>query len=119
MHTDEALAAEALRIYRRYMVEFVEAFGLCPWAERARREGHVRERVVLHAGTELAPALEAVEELSRDSEVHVGLVLFPRLRLERMDFERFVADLRVADAARYPDESPEMAMAAFHPDARP
>lgn len=117
MDPDAALEAEALRIYRRYMVEFVEAYGMCPWAERARKEGNVDERVVLSADAVTGPALEAVSALSRDEEVHVGLVIFPRLALERADFERFVARLREEDAERWENKSPPMAMAAFHPDS--
>ena len=37
------LAREAIRVYGRYEVEVVEAFTLCPWAERSRRDGHTRQ----------------------------------------------------------------------------
>lgn len=119
MHPDDALIAEAERINLRYVLEFVEAFGLCPWAERARREGHVKQRVVLSTASDLGPALEAVAELSADEAVQVGLMIFPRVRAGRPAFERFVAELRAADARRWPGGSPPMAMAAFHPEAEP
>ena len=47
---DEALAREARRIYLRYAEEFVERFDLCPWAAKARRDGHVEVRVVTAPG---------------------------------------------------------------------
>ena len=34
---ESALRNEALRVYRRYMLEVVEGFTLCPWAAAARR----------------------------------------------------------------------------------
>ena len=44
---ESALRSEALRVYRRYMLEVVEGFTLCPWAAAARRDGHVVECVIL------------------------------------------------------------------------
>lgn len=116
---DRALEAEARRVYARYVVEFVEAFNICPWAARARQEGRTRVEVVCRAEPDPRHALDAVASLSADPEVEVGLVLFPRLALPRAAFERFVGELRELDAARYGIAGPVMAMAAFHPDAEP
>lgn len=124
---EQALVAAALRVYRRYQVEIVEGLGLCPWAERARLDGHVRERVVLLREPDPLAAVDALTALIEDPQVEIGLLLFPRLRLGRLDFERFVARVRAEHTRR--DEAPEdaggvrggarMALAAFHPDAPP
>lgn len=116
----EALEREARRIYQRYEVEVVEAFGFCPWAERARKDGEVEVRVVLDDDDALAVdptrALVAVEAHASAAHVAVGLIVFPRVTWSRDVFARFVARLRElhADAHR---RSPPMALAEFHPDA--
>jgi hypothetical protein len=115
--SDAALEREALRIYRRYQKEVVEALGLCPWAERAEREGHVRPRVVLDPAADVAHALGVVKELSDDESVEVGLMIYPRVRMGRLEWERFVRHVRDADAAARRGAQIAMAMAAFHPDA--
>tara|TARA_B100001750_G_scaffold193842_1_gene164963 strand:+ start:210 stop:902 length:693 start_codon:yes stop_codon:yes gene_type:complete len=113
----EALRAEALRIYGRYQREFVEALGLCPWAVRAREEGHVAVRVVLDDPAAEA-ALAATEALAADEEVQVGLLVLPRAAYDRSTHEAFVSELREQHAAGH-GGSPPFAMAAFHPDAEP
>lgn len=105
------LRSEALRIYRRYQKEVVEALSLCPWAEKADSEGHVR--IVIHLDDEVG---ELVEELAADEDVHVGLVVLPLSRLGRKEHERFVAQVRERHASAN-GGSPPMAMAAFHYDA--
>lgn len=106
MEIDARLAAEAIRLFRRYSVELVEGFGLCPWARTARRDGHVRERVL----RDLTGAIAAIDELAADPEVEIGILLFPLLDGDRATFERAVAELRVERPAPF-------AMAEFHPVA--
>jgi len=114
------LEREALRVYRRYATEVVEAFGLCPWAERARRDGRVAERVILSDDpTDFAPSLEAVAALAEDPFTEVALLIYPRFLLNRLDFEEFLARLRDADNARHSLGEAPFAAAAFHPDAAP
>lgn len=109
-----ALTEEALRLYERYQREFVEALGICPWATRARREGRVRPEVVLDADPGVEPVVDTVRRLGDDPRVDVGLLLFPRVEWPRPRFERFVSDVREADARRGPVV---MALAEFHPHA--
>ncbi len=115
---DAALEREALRVYRRYQLEVVEALDLCPWAERARLQGRVAERVLLQDDADMARVLAVVAELAASARIEIGVLLFPRLALGVVDFERFVARLRDADTARYPFGAGVFAMAAFHPDAK-
>src|ERR1700722_12629800 len=91
---------QTVRLYRRYEREIVEACELCPWASRVRREGRLRECVLLQRDPEsLTPSLDAIEELSRE-QVDVILFLYPRLGLSRGAFDQFAARLRDADVAR-------------------
>lgn len=116
----EALEREARRIYARYEVEVVEAFGFCPWAERARAQGEVEVRVVLEDTDDLTrdptPAVAAIEAHAAHAHVAVGLVVFPRLDTSREAFARLVATLRERHAEAH-HRSPPMALADFHPDA--
>jgi hypothetical protein len=117
--SDRALIEEALRVYRRYQDEIVEAYGLCPWASRARKEGRVAERVVLIRTPDPAPVLDALDALDAIAAVEVGLVLLPRLPLDRPAFDRFVASAVRADAERRTIGPAPFAMAGFHPEAKP
>jgi hypothetical protein len=111
------LVAEALRVYRRYAVEIVEAFGLCPWAARARQNGRVSERVLLQKSSDIGPALDCVSELAGNATVDIGLLIFPRLTLDPLAFEHFTALVRDRDAERRPLGAIPFAIAAFHPGA--
>jgi hypothetical protein len=113
--------AQALRIYRRYQLEFVEALNLCPWAERARLDGHVAERVLFDVKDFVAESLAVIDELTPRAEIEIGLILFAGLRCPRSEFERQVAALVDADAerGRASLKSPAFACAAFHPEATP
>jgi hypothetical protein len=107
---------EAVRLNRRYVVEIVEQFGLCPWADRARREGRVTEVVFDQTSSELfAPSLERMLEL--EAAIDVALFIYPRIGLKRLEFEHFARRLRALDAERHAPARIEFAIAAFHPDA--
>ena len=112
---DEALRRECLRLYRRYAVEIVEAFGFCPYAERCRLEGGTREVVLTTPELDLELALETAEALARDERVEIGLVLWPRVRTGRRGLSTFVEAVRAAHQRR--PGGLVMAMEGFHPDA--
>ena len=116
---DGELRSEALRVYRRYMLEVVEAFMLCPWAAPARRDGHVLEHVFL-AENQAHPqqSLELLASLEGQAQIEIALFIYPDLDLDRLAFEGFVRTVRERDAARYEVGRIPFAMAAFHPDAR-
>ncbi len=117
--SERELIREALRIYRRYATEIIERYTFCPWAERARLEGHVAERVLTQSdAADMAPSLDAMAKLATDPEIEIGLLIYPRIELGRLDFEHFVAQLRRTDEARHELGAAPFAMAAFHPDAR-
>jgi hypothetical protein len=113
-----ALEEEAVRLFRRYQVEIVEGMRLCPWAERTRTERRLRESVLHAAVLDEEAALAAASALAEDPLVEIGIVLFPRLRITCLEFERFVSRVVALDAERRPLGTTPFAMAAFHPDAR-
>ena len=117
---ESELRREALRVYRRYMLEVVEGFTLCPWATAARRDGHVVEHVFL-AENQADPqqSLTFLADLAGQLQTEIALFIYPDLELDRLGFESFVRTLREQDAARYEVGTIPFAMAAFHPDARP
>ena len=119
MTDDSALCREALRVYRRYALEVVEGFDLCPWAAYARRDGRVVEHVILAENqAEPAQSLAHLARLVNEPKTEIALFIYPDLELDRLGFESFVRTLRERDAARYPVGEIPFAMAAFHPDAR-
>jgi len=108
-----------VRLYRRYASEIVEASDLCPWAERARRQGRTRERVLLQPDSEnVMPSLQAIIELAA-SDVDVALLIYPRLHMGRGAFERFAGRIRDADVGSRELGSAPFVAAVFHPEAQP
>jgi hypothetical protein len=114
----EAWSREVVRVYRRYQSEIVEACGLCPWAERARIDGKVREFVIMETDRAVsASSLSVMSEIFADEKIEIALLIYPRLRTQRVEFERFVARLRDADSRRHPLGEIPFMFAAFHPEA--
>jgi len=123
MHEADALEErwrrEAERLHGRYLIEIVEACGLCPWAERARLQGRTESAVLFHTDDRgLEPAIELLDQWAAESRIDIGFILLPRLPLGRLEFDAFVARLRSMDARRRPPGEPPFALAAFHPDAQ-
>ncbi len=113
----DPLIPEALRIYRRYQLEVVEAFGFCPWATHAREEGRVKPRAMPSPTFDVAEGLSAIAEMAADPDIDIGLLIYPRLEVSRAQWARAVRELGNADEARWPTGEVPMALAAFHPDA--
>jgi hypothetical protein len=111
---------EAVRLHRRYQTEIVEAYRLCPWAERATLDGRVREAVILHDGLDaVKPSLEAIDSWMDDPAVDVAFAIYPRLGLGRQEFHDFAARVRDADTGRHELGEVPFVFAAFHPEADP
>lgn len=116
---DEAMEAQAKERHQRYSEEFVEAFGLCPWAKKARRDGKVATRVLI--GDSMEETLTHFRELGEDLQIEVAFLVYPQLSDDRRDdrraFEHWVSDVRRRNAAEF-GASPPLACAAFHPNAK-
>jgi hypothetical protein len=116
---DDEWVREAERLHRRYLVEVVEAFGLCPWAERARLDGKTHVSILLEADETALEASMAVLDRWGHEQAEIGFLVYPRLPLGRLEFDGFVARLRLADAERHGLGGAPFALATFHPDAEP
>jgi hypothetical protein len=117
---DDAWREQAIRLHRRYVLEIVEACGICPWAEPARSKRRTRETVLLERDdAALDASLFVLDQWGADEDVELGFLLYPRLPLARMAFEQFTNRLRSQDAQRHPLGSIPFVLAAFHPDAEP
>lgn len=115
---DEHWQREAERLHRRYVIEIVEACGLCPWAEGARLQGRTTSTVLLHADDAgLEPCIAQLDGWAAQPRVDIGFLIFPRMAVGRAAFDGFVARLRSTESARRPPGEPAFALAAFHPDA--
>ena len=112
---DDALVRETVRLYRRYAVEVVERFTFCPYAARAREDGSAKEVVSLDAALDVARSLEPVRALALDLNVEVAFLLFPLVRVDRLELSRFVQLLRSAHQAE--PGGLVLTMEGFHPDA--
>jgi hypothetical protein len=115
----ERWAEQAVRLYRRYEREIVEACDLCPWAVRVRHDGRIRERVLLQEDdTLLAPSLDAIFAFAKE-DIDVALLLYPKIGLGRAAFDHFASRLRDADVARQSLGQVPFVFAVFHPEAAP
>ncbi len=120
MNPANEIERETLRLNRRYLVEVVERFVLCPWAASSRRDGQVAECVFQQESPDdFDPSLARITLLATRAEIEVALFIYPRLALARLDFEHFARRLRALDHDRHEVGRVPFAMAAFHPDAPP
>lgn len=113
---EETLRQAALSVYARYAIEIVEGLGFCPWAAKARRDGLVKNVVVLDREPSPERALAEIDRFVGDRSVEIGLILFPRVHLPRLEFEHWVGSVRSIDERR---GAVVYALAAFHPEAEP
>jgi hypothetical protein len=117
----ESLAAEAIRLHRRYLIEIVEECGFCPWAKRARIDGRIRQHVSMADADEAAitETQQAISRWTLEPDVEVGFMIFPRLAIKRVDFDALGGQVNARESARHPIGEVPFVLAAFHPDARP
>lgn len=105
--------AHALARNDRYLIEFVEAYDLCPFAKRCRESSVLERRVVLGDPPDEAEIAGVVRELegARFAQVEVALLLLPEWRVTRAELDRFTARARDMTAVFF--------VVAFHPEAEP
>jgi hypothetical protein len=116
---DAALASAARAVYGRYQREIVEGFDFCPYAKQAREQGAVRVEVCCDAQPTHGAVLAVADELAADERVEIGLLLFPRVFVDRFEWQRFVGEVHDLDAKSPRPMAKQFAAAAFHPDAEP
>lgn len=112
-------AEDALWRNDRYLVEFIEALNLCPFAKTCREGGKLHREFLPLEKAEVAPVVErirAVEAMPAGS-IEVALLVFPRLTIEAREFERFVSEVR-REQQRDRREPVDFFAVAFHPDMK-
>ncbi len=123
---DRAVEHAALQLFQRYLREFIEAFGICPYAERTRLTERIRYSVFLQPLETIAttsidiPIPEIVDSLvttSADLRFDMGFAILPRCTLKAADFDAFVARVRASYVQRCQHTGVVMALATFHPQA--
>jgi hypothetical protein len=117
----EHLAAEAMRLHRRYLIEIVEECGFCPWAKRSRIDGRVRQHVSMATADEAAitETQQAVARWTLERDVDVGFMIFPRLEIARLAFDALGSKVNERESTRHAIGKIPFVLASFHPDARP
>jgi hypothetical protein len=98
---------EVLRIHERFLVEVIEEYNLCPWAEGTRTSGALKRAVILDQDP-------VAEILSAGDEVLVCILIWPRFFDGPEAFEDLHKRLRAEEEARRGGKSP-FATALFHP----
>lgn len=114
---EEAWVREATRLHRRYVEEIVEHYGLCPWAARARLGDKLRVEVSVQEDEALAVSVDTLARWAKDAAMEVGFLVFPRLDVERPEFDAFVTRIRTVDGERHALGRAPFAMVGFHPRA--
>lgn len=76
---DELRAGVVRRVLDRYLVEVVEAFGLCPWAEATRVKGELCVQIVWGEQPSLAQVIERVRAALGAPRCAVAMVVMPEL----------------------------------------
>ncbi len=112
---EERLVEEAIRLYRRYAVEIVEALSFCPYAERARLDGLTHELVMTGRAPSDEAVLERIEGVTDDERVDIGLLILPRVEVDQTEFGHWVEALRKKHRAHR--GATLLAIEGFHPIA--
>ena len=74
---DAALAREAKELHRRYLIELIERFSICPWAKTARTEERMRTHVIVEREASEDDLRTVVEGWAADDSVDVAFVIAP------------------------------------------
>lgn len=103
----------ALSANDRYVQEFLEVHGLCPYAKAGRERGATARFVHFAETTSVAP-LEEIFTRAAEGTLEVVQVIFPLVEVTAEDFSHFTNDITEFLNARF--ERPMFASAALHPE---
>lgn len=108
MTASDPRSREVQRLLRRYMIEVVERFDVCPWARQARRSDAVATAILWGIPT-LNDWVSCSSNLLASSHAHVVMIVAPELACVPSELRRIRDDVaaRIATAG----------VADFHPDA--
>jgi hypothetical protein len=115
----EAWARDALFRNDRYLLEFIEALNLCPFAKACREGGKLHREFLPLDLPQVAPVVERIRavEAMPAGEVDVALLILPKLKIDAREFERFVAEVR-REHERGRKEPLTFFAVAFHPQMK-
>jgi hypothetical protein len=101
-------SAEVMRILERYLIEVVERYELCPWANQARQNGELAVEI-LWSAPDLQTWQAAAVRLLDQPRTRVAMVITPKLEISRTELGRVRDQLGV--------QLPGAGVAEFHPIA--
>lgn len=110
----EALQQAAFAANDRYLLEFVEAYGFCPYASKGRRLGQVHRYLHYADSTDAAPLVALMHRIAADPQQAVVQVVMPLLEVSGRAWTQFCQDL-TAHANHALARENRMATAALHP----
>ncbi len=119
---DDEEARAALLRNDRYLLEFIEALAICPYARTCRETGRLHREVLLDKEPDAQKVAARIVELSREGppeaepKIDVGLLLFPRLRLTAMEFERFRGEVQRQYQSQTGKQPVAFFVVSFHPE---
>lgn len=119
VRVSEPWVHDALARNDRYLVEFIEALNLCPFAKNCREGGKLHRVVLGLEQPEIASVVTEVQKVEAlpDDAVEVALLIFPRITLDAREWDRFVSDVR-RDYERRRSGPVAFFLVAFHPDLK-
>ncbi|MBM4346101.1 MAG: hypothetical protein FJ100_22235 [Deltaproteobacteria bacterium] len=110
----EALRAAALHANDRYLADFVEAYGFCPYARKGRRLGQVFRYVHYASDADARPLVHLLHEVAADRRQLVVQVIVPLVEVGAEAWTRFCAAL-VEHGNCGLERDDRLATAALHP----
>lgn len=110
----EAIEREAGRVNERYLTEFIEAYGFCPYAKKGRQLGQIRRYMHFANQDTVSQLVTLMHAIAADASQVVVQVVLPLVEVEPEDWQRFVGELTEhGNAALARDD--RMGTAALHP----
>jgi hypothetical protein len=91
------LVTEALRLHRRYLLEVIERFSICPWAKPAQLEGRTRTHVVTETECDPIELRPLIEVWAADPAVDVAFVIAPLFEGDADAFSAWAASIGELD----------------------
>lgn len=110
----EQLKAAAMRANDRYLVDFVEEYGFCPYARKGRRLGQVFRYFYYATDADAQPLADLMRRVAADRQQAVVQVVLPLVDADGEAWTRFCGAL--VEYANHPlGRDDRMATAALHP----
>lgn len=110
----DALREAAFAANDRYLIDFVETYGFCPYARKGRRLGQVHRYLHYADTTDTAPLVALMQRIAADPQQAVVQVVMPLLEVSGREWIQFCQDL-TTHANHELDRENRMATAALHP----